>query len=114
MWKIYRDGFVRFTIPREYYTIPSDEQINMLNNYFINNFNLNLDNIKFIMFLNNWNRYDLTIDTYTNEKIEKKYKNFDDIPIELRFEHYNFDYIENIENIENNEITCTFIISSCY
>ena len=111
MWKISRDGFVRFTKPIVYYTIPSDEQINMLNNYLINNLNLNLDNIKSIVYLDNWSHYDITINTYTNEKINKQYKNFDDIPIELRFEHYKFDYIENIKN---NEITCTIITGSCY
>ncbi len=109
MWEILSDCFTRHSIKKNTYAEPTEEQITLLNNYLIDNFNINLGDVNYIEVVDNYTCNDLKIRTCDDNIITKKYDE-NCLPNELRFHKYKF----NPTSINNNIITCKIVYGSSY
>lgn len=111
MWQISSGGFIRFTKTTKFIVRPNEEQIGTLNNFFITNFSINLDEIKVIRVVDNYLFHDLEIITKSNTIINKRYKE-NDLPVELEFYKYKFNI--NEDNVSEDNITCKILYGCSY
>lgn len=103
MWKIIKSCNSRFSRSKNTFAIPKIFQINFLDNYLFNNYNIHLNDVKSICIRENYESTSLTIVLCDKTQI---CKTFDEgtLPEQLEFSKYTLNYVENID--ESN-ITCT-------
>lgn len=113
MWKIKEGGFVRFTNANTNYVLPSNEQKMYLSNFLQTEFNLDIKDVKKIVVSNNFLDHGLSILTYGDRLIVKKYEETM-LPDELNFYKYKFVKTNDVNDVSDDKILCTICYGSSY